>query len=120
MTLTICTARLAYSGFDRVDVTRKAGSPFAPSWALLRAAKAIPDKLAAWDFYVPRYQAEMRRSWRTHKSAWLELLARDRVVLCCYCAQPAVCHRSLLAGLLVKAGESQGVDVCLKGEIVAT
>jgi len=90
MTLRVATAPFRYSGPDRLDITRKGGSPFAPSWPLLTEAKAMmrTDPRAAWDFYAPRYVDEMRRSWREHRGEWLALLDRERVVLVCYCPLP--------------------------------
>lgn len=58
----------------------------------------------AWKAYVPAYTAEMRGSYREHRSAWDALLARERVTLVCYCVDPERCHRRLLAGFLVKLG----------------
>lgn len=64
----------------------------------------------AWDAYVPAYLAEMRESYRRDPEAWRKLLARERVVLVCYCTDPARCHRTLLAErILVKLGaEARG------------
>jgi len=97
-----------YTGPDGFNVTRgsggTAGSPFAPSAALLgkslklkRAAKGDQIKLQqAWELYVPEYVAEMRASYKQHRRAWLELLARPRVVLLCYCGTASRCHRAIL------------------------
>jgi hypothetical protein len=112
MSLTLHTARITYSGSGRLDVTRKAGSIFAPSWPLVMAGKA-----KGWAFYVPRYEAEMRRSYQRHKAEWLALLERERLVLCCYCARPEHCHRTLLAQMLVKVGQAQGIKVNFAGEL---
>jgi uncharacterized protein YeaO (DUF488 family) len=102
--LRIQTARISYGGPSRLDVTRQDGSPFAPSWELLRWARQGPLADKGWRIYSERYIAEMRRSYRKHRAAWDELLARDHVVLCCYCVDHRRCHRSLLAGILVKLG----------------
>ena len=113
MPLQIYTARISYGGPDRLDVTRKGGSIFGPSWDLLNAAKS---GAISWERYVPLYHVEMRASWRQHEDDWLELLRRDRVVLCCYCTDPERCHRTILAGLLVKAGEHVGLPAEYLGE----
>lgn len=110
-----------------------AGEVFAPSWAILRPAmdartegeqlirfasqpdlapillegyriRAAELDAEAWAIYVPAYTAEMRQSYRAHRVAWDGLLARSRVVLVCYCTDPARCHRTLLAGFLGKLG----------------
>jgi len=130
----IWTARLphhgcpGYTGPDALDVTRGSGGPFggafAPSRELLaeankrkRAAKGDADHLAmVWSWYVPLYTEEMRTSWRTNRQAWLAMLARDLTTLCCYCAHPERCHRSLLAVLLQRAGERRGIEVVVYGE----
>lgn len=111
MTLLVHTARISYRGADRLDVTRKSagsdGLPFAPSWRILRPALAARDlgQLAeAWPRYVEAYTAEMRASYREHRSAWDALLSRDEVTLVCYCTDPAHCHRTVLAELLGKLG----------------
>lgn len=84
MTLTVYTARITYTGPDRLDVTRKGGDPlgvaFAPTWEILRPAltarKAVYSPLVrpadkpeaerqaeeAWLAYVEQYTAEMRIS----------------------------------------------------------
>lgn len=135
MTLHVHTARMSYCGPDRFDITRKSGCVegriFAPTWATLgpalRSRKAVDDlraagynhnagqiEAAAWDRYVPLYTAEMRVSYQRRRVAWNGLLARERVVLVCYCTDPNHCHRRLLAGILVKLG---AVD---EGEHAAT
>lgn len=114
MTLTVHTARVSYRGPDRLDVTRKSagpnGLPFAPSWRILgpmlrlRGDEGPLAIGAAWPKYVADYTAEMRRSYVEQRPAWDRLLARPEVTLVCYCTDPAHCHRTVLAGLLVKLG----------------
>lgn len=69
---------------------------------MTRAAEAI--ETGAWALYVEAYRSEMRESYRTQRAAWRALLARESVTLVCYCADPARCHRTLLAGILAKLG----------------
>lgn len=114
MALALYTARVSYGGPDRIDVTRKGGSVFGPSWALLNAGRSGE---ITWDEYVHRYTGEMRRSWVKHQKQWLELLGRQRAVLCCYCTDAEHCHRVVLAGLLVLTGEARDVEVVYGGEI---
>lgn len=109
------------------------GAIFAPSWAILRPAldarregqklvrfasnpdlasilldaykaKASTMENEAWAAYVPAYTNEMRASYRANRPSWEILLARRRVVLVCYCVDPARCHRTLLADILDKRG----------------
>jgi len=127
------TARISCRDPDRLDITRKGGSVFGPSWPLLKAAKR---KQIAWEEYTARYQSEMRASYRLafgeahkqpafaaeaakHRAAWNSLLARERVVLCCYCAVPTQCHRSLLVEILAKVGKRHGFDVQHAGELAS-
>jgi len=125
MTLHVATARISYSGPDRLDVTAKGRDPigmvFAPSWALLGPARhrlavvakarsrgdtATADELEdrAWWDYTAAYTAEMRRSYRLYPHVWSTLLSWERAVLVCYCTDPERCHRRLLAGILAKLG----------------
>jgi len=132
--LRVHTARLSYSGADRLDVTRKGaddyrrrtgrrweGEPFAPSWEILkptidamkavRTGSIVADRAATrawWDDYVAAYTVEMRRSYRADRVAWDALLSRREVTLCCYCTDPERCHRTVLAGLLRRCG----AEVC--------
>lgn len=102
--MNVWTSRIDMIGRDpdALDVTRAGakanpsgpGVPFAPSWDLLLRGKRGELTPAA---YGEAYTAEMRASWRRHGDAWRALLARERVVLCCYCADPAWCHRTVLA-----------------------
>lgn len=112
MTLAVYTARVTYAGPDRLDVTRKSAGPdgtaFAPSSKILRPMIALRraggDELAAWPRYVEDYTAEMRASYREQRTAWDALLSRAEVTLCCYCTDPAHCHRTVLAEILGKLG----------------
>lgn len=112
MTLEVYTARVTYRGADRLDVTRKGLDPvgvaFAPSWRILapvlRARQAGESDDALWPTYVREYESEMRVSYRARPDLWRDLLGRSDVTLVCYCADPARCHRSLLAGILGKLG----------------
>jgi uncharacterized protein YeaO (DUF488 family) len=128
MPLQIYTARISCRDPDRLDVTRKGGSVFGPSWALLNAGRS---GAISWDEYVRRYTEQMRWCWQRavgeaedrHRAEvrqrWLALLRRDRVVLCCYCPKPDGCHRLVLAGLLVRAGEHVGLPAEYLGEVDA-
>jgi len=114
--LAVFTSRLAYQGPDRLDVSRygnhRDGVAFAPSLELLHGFKSFKHThrlgtaavRAAFAGYAERYRAEMALSRRTHAAAWDALLARERVVLCCYCFAPQLCHRGVLADLLVALG----------------
>jgi hypothetical protein len=112
----IWTARISYSGPRRLDVTRKGGSVFGPSWPLLHWARSKPRDDDHWDVYRMRYIYQMRRCYAEHHDHWIELLQRRGVVLCCYCSDPQRCHRTVLAELLVKTGERLGLPAAYFGE----
>lgn len=109
--LTVRTARISYTQPDRLNVTRKSATPegiiFAPSWDILGPALTARKSGRLdehWPQYVASYTAEMRRSYREHRARWDALLDRERVCLLCYCVDAAQCHRTVLAGILVKLG----------------
>lgn len=126
MTLRLFTARVDTRDPDRFVVVRAgaakdpAGFPFAPSGDLLRrmlGRRAHDGGVltgAAWDWYYDAFKAEMRDSYRDNRAAWDALLARERVVICCYCAtdednpNETRCHRTILAEILVKIGRARG------------
>lgn len=119
----IHTARIAYPGPFRLDITRKGESPFGPSWGLLNPYKAKDQAgtLTAddWPNYVVAYKAELRVLWRRNRAAWVDLakaVERDgAVVLCCYCTNPEQCHRTVLAEILLLVLPELGVP-CVLGE----
>lgn len=63
--------------------------------AMRRAAETV--RGSTWALYSAAYLAEMRESYRTQRAAWDALLARERVVLVCYCTDAERCHRTPLA-----------------------
>ena len=102
MTLNVFTARIDYPGPHRLDITRKSGNTaFAPSWDIVLAAKR---GLLPWPDYVDEYTAQMRRSYRERRAEWEALLGGQRVVLVCFCKDPAMCHRTILARILTRLG----------------
>ena len=113
MTLSVRTARMGYRGPDYLDISlqgnmrrkeyaghRDVGLFFAPSPDILypilskrkhRGGETEQD----WLQYVKDYTREMRASYRTARQAWDTLLGLERVVLLCFCVEPARCHRTL-------------------------
>lgn len=129
MTLHVSTGRLGvYRGTDLLDITRATadrdpGAPgrfLAPSWTIVRAAKAgmqrakelrsqghpeEADRIAArtWARYEPAYHLEMLQSYRHNRDAWEEWLSKETVTFCCVCPT-APCHRFLAAEYFVRLG----------------
>lgn len=109
--LVVLTAHVSYAGPDRVDVTRASGSPFGPSWDLLRPQLELRqtglEDDESWQRYADAYRAEMRRLWVDSQPLWQQLMARRRAVLCCCCdlsKHPGRCHRLVLAECLRAVG----------------
>lgn len=112
--LRVYTARLNYSGADRVNITRAFANSrgelgvFAPSQDLvtpfIQARQRGEETADSWQEYRAAYIAEMRRSYVQFRMEWEELLARDEVTLVCYCENPERCHRSVLGHILSKLG----------------
>lgn len=103
MPLQVHTARINIKDPDRLDVTRKSGTDglfLAPSWDILGpvllARRSGTDERAVWAVYTKGYLLEMRDSYRKEREKWEALLARQRVVLTCFCHDPTHCHRHLL------------------------
>jgi hypothetical protein len=126
MTLHVFTARLNCRDPDAFNVTRgsggELGAPFAPSRRILLPVLAArnlggPAAERAWAEYVPAYVEEMRASRRAHPEAWRALLARERVVLTCYCPRRERCHRGLLAEILARCGAVDGGELAAQPRI---
>jgi uncharacterized protein YeaO (DUF488 family) len=127
--LQIYTAQIKYTNLyeikqnkDTLDVTIKsgkdikslkapdeiAGKVFAPSWGMVMGHKNL--RLTD-EQYTQMYYKLMRQNYKNNREEWEKLLAREKVVLLCYCYSGAFCHRYLLKDMLVKAGAEY------KGEI---
>jgi uncharacterized protein YeaO (DUF488 family) len=111
----VWTARISTKDIDAFNVTRKSGHvEFAPSWNTLRPILDVRKQKREptadeWRQYASQYLQEMSRSRRLNPAAWAALLARQRVVLTCYCPHPVHCHRHLLARILAHLGaENKG------------
>lgn len=125
----IWTARIGYSGADRLDISVKgAGKPdnglgaiLAPSWDLVWAIKRgeIDEQE-----YEKRYLELLRRRYRQDiysLSGWDVLLDKivrqGGVTLCCYCPKGQFCHRTIAAEKVLKPLlEKRGFEVELMGE----
>lgn len=93
-----------------VDTTVKSGiRAFAPTWDMVRGYK---DGSLTEERYVAKYFALMRKSVKENRSAWDDILARDEVILACYCPPGAeFCHRYVLAEIFEMMGARMGVEL---------
>lgn len=102
-----------------------------PDVAFAKRALAAETRRTAWGTYRRAFLAEMivssgspvPRGWERdvddarargvecHLDAWRKLMARERVVLLCYCPTREFCHRSLLAQILTKKGAVDGGEL---------
>lgn len=77
----------------------------APSAALVSWAQSEEWTAARWRRLMRLYLREMREPWARHLIATLAALSRQaNFSVGCYCTDEAMCHRSLLRGLLLDAG----------------
>ena len=102
------------TGIELIDTTVKSGLPaFAPTWDMVLGHK---DGTMSNERYTELYQGLMRHSWRDQQQAWLDLLAKPKIALACYCKPGNFCHRHILASYLLAAGQAMGKTVVLRGE----
>lgn len=114
MPLAVHTSRLGSRDPDYLDISLQGnlrrpeagghqgiGLFFAPSPGLLypylSKRKFGRETDQDWLEYTRGYTAEMRASYRKCRLAWDALLARERVVLLCFCTEAVRCHRTVLA-----------------------
>lgn len=102
------------TGIVLIDTTVKSGlKAFAPAWDMVLGHK---DGSMSNERYTELYQGLMRSSWREQPQAWLDLLAKPKIALACYCRPGNFCHRHILASYLLAAGQAMGKTVVLRGE----
>lgn len=78
----------------------------APSEALVKAALGAKDE-KAWQRFVKRYRAEMKRPPAERLLMLLAALSHDAsIAVGCYCENEERCHRSVLRALLIEHGAS--------------
>lgn len=112
------TARINYSGDDRLDITVAGQHPigriFAPTWDIVKMwqkakelskSKNDPSILKrAEDVYRVQYRAQMMASLHTNFGMWLHVLSQPVVTFVCYCPKGTFCHRYILMDMLVELG----------------
>lgn len=76
----------------------------APSEELLKKAQNVSDE-RAWNDFIKRYRAEMKRPQAARLLQLLAALSRQtNFSVGCYCADESHCHRSVLKALLLESG----------------
>jgi hypothetical protein len=119
------TARVGYSGrADQfvLNVTVKSGiglgAVFAPTWDMVMQSKRgdIP-----WQEYCRRYTDLMRKRYQAKPAAFLDVLSRPEIILCCYCKDTSTttrhCHRYLLVDILEKVAAHHAIGFEAIGEV---
>jgi uncharacterized protein YeaO (DUF488 family) len=108
--LRLGTVRLLPRGVKKQDYAKRNYfdvwlPELSPSRPLVSYAQARPWTDARWAAYTRRYLREMRRPDAQHLIALLAALSKKaNFSVCCYCENPARCHRSLLGELLRDQG----------------
>lgn len=98
-----------------VDTTVKSGSQaFCPEWDMVMGIK---DGSLSEQAYRAQYVALMRRTWRTHRREWEDLLAMPVVALGCYCKTGTFCHRHILKEAVSLIQKQRGALLVDGGEI---
>jgi len=122
-TITIYTGRIDSDDPDMIDITIKSASTpegriLAPLWPMVTAHKE--GKLSDAG-YTEKYKTLLRERYTTDKAAFLDILRRNRVVLCCYCSTKSdFCHRHLAVDILEAIAKAEGITVIRGGELVKT
>lgn len=87
-------------------------SELSPTWGLFKTYLAIRER-GAWgpkafrETYVPQFLADLARNSRTIdllNGLYRDSMDGKTIVLACFCPEEALCHRSIVAGLLQGAG----------------
>lgn len=122
-TPTIYTGRISIDDPDLLDITVGAieAGRATPSGILLAPRRQWVSDLKAGrispDRYADMYYEEMRWRWQWYPQGFLNILARERVVLGCYCGHDAFCHRHLAKDILLKLAEHYGMVAYDGGEL---
>lgn len=101
---------------DYYDVWFPLLAPAPETVRLGRAARTAAERAR----FARRYRAEMKRPDAAHALDLLVALSRRTALSAgCYCAEPAGCHRTLLAALLAERGADVVPEVDGAGEVEA-
>jgi hypothetical protein len=102
--LQVGTAQMGVPHEDALNITVKsadsdAGRFLAPTWDMVMGHKE--SRLTDAE-YVDRYLGLLRLRWLRNPQPLRKLLQRDSVVLKCYCAEGAFCHRHIAVEVLAR------------------
>lgn len=102
-------------GIELLDTTVKSGiKTYAPSWDIVRGVKSGEITEAE---YTVRYIVLLHESYLARRKEWLDLIKKDSIAIACYCSPGKFCHRHILADVLEKICQRQGIPFENKGEI---
>lgn len=115
---TLYTARITYSGLDRLDTTVKSadtplGKALAPVWAMVMSHK---DGTLTDSDYTEHYYTLLRRRYTANPSLFQSSFNNPELTLLCYCKVGVFCHRHLAKDILTKIGIANGLAVIDGGE----
>jgi hypothetical protein len=122
-TPTICTGRIHDDDPDLLDITVGAieEGRSTPSGILLAPRREWVNDLKTGriseERYTDLYYEELRWRWQWFPQGFLNILARERVVLGCYCGHDAFCHRHLCKDILLKLADYYGMVAYDGGEL---
>lgn len=123
--VTIYTSRINLDDEDVLDITIGAVEQrrSSPAGVLLAPYREWVTQYKAGrmssERYTRLYRDEIAWRYQWHKQGFLNILARGRVVLGCYCGHDAeFCHRWLAKDILLKIATRYGITAYDGGEIV--
>jgi|GEM_PF-267776 len=120
--ITVMTGRVGVKDKDALDITvMSANTPegklFAPTWEMVNGVK---DGTLTHAAYTVSYLTLLRDRYQRDAAAFHRLLERDRIVLTCYCATGAFCHRHIALDVIRKIAAQRKIIVVGVGEVKAS
>jgi len=97
----ISTSQFKYRGEDRLDITYKSNSVFAPTKELVYGFKYHG---LSQESYFNQYKSLMEKSYTNNQAEWNRILNLKTVVFVCFCPANEFCHRVILANFFTVFG----------------
>ena len=115
-TIQMCNWRVAESkGIELLDTTVKGNpGPLSPTWDMVLSHKS--GKLSDKE-YTDKYLQILRVSYTQHRRYWLDLCAKDRLAISCFCKCDKFCHRYILKDVLELVCKHNNIAFTYMGEI---